>query len=65
MNDPTESLVELVFDDKLVLFVKEIQTEFMSELREMSKSNSEYENDLEGGMEIQETLRAYMIKKST
>lgn len=62
MNDPTESLVELVFDDKLVLFVKEIQTEFMSELREMSKSNSEYEHDLEGGMEIQETLRAYMIK---
>ena len=53
-----QSMVELVFDDNLISFVKEIQRKYMKELIILSQ----YTTDIDSCMNIQEELREYMIR---
>ena len=58
MKNQSQSIVELVFDDRLVSFVKEMQERFLRELILLST----HTNDIDSCMSIQENLRVYMIK---
>jgi hypothetical protein len=53
-----QSIVELVFDDKLVSFIEEMQTTFRRELIILSN----YTTEIDDSMKLQEELRVFMIR---